>query len=118
MKKYAVAHFDEIQPVACPCGQTRRAFATPDNNGVANGVASIHIVDIAADSRPHYHKNLTEIYLVLEGEGHMELDGDIVPLRPMTSVLIKPGCRHRAVGAMRIVNIPIPAFDPADEWFD
>lgn len=113
MKNYIVARFDEIPPVACPCGQSRRAFVTPDND-----VATIHMVDIAEDSRPHYHKKLTEIYLVLEGEGHMELDGDIVPLRPMTSVLIKPGCRHRAVGPMRIINIPVPAFDPADEWFD
>ena len=33
---------------------------------------------------------MTEIYLVLEGEGHMELDGQTFPLRPMTSVMIKP----------------------------
>jgi len=26
--------------------------------------------------------------------------------------------RHRAIGKMKIVNIPIPAFDPHDEWFD
>jgi hypothetical protein len=32
--------------------------------------------------------------------------------------MIKPGCRHRAVGDLRILNIPVPAFDPADEWFD
>jgi mannose-6-phosphate isomerase-like protein (cupin superfamily) len=61
---------------------------------------------------------MTEIYFVLEGEGYMELDGERVPLKPHTSVLIKPGCRHRAVGRLRIVNVPIPAFDPADEWFD
>ena len=113
MKNYEVARLDEIAPVACPCGRTRRAFATPDN-----AVATLHVVDIAATSRTHYHKKLTEIYLVLEGEGHMELDGDVVPLAPMTAVLIKPGCRHRAVGSLRIVNIPVPAFDPADEWFD
>lgn len=111
--RYAVSQLDTLPEVACPCGDTRRAFATPDNT-----VATIHLVEISADSRPHYHKRLTEIYLVLEGEGHMELDGDIVPLKPMTAVLIKPGCRHRAVGNLRIVNIPIPAFDPADEWFD
>jgi hypothetical protein len=33
-------------------------------------------------------------------------------------LFIKPGCRHRAVGKMRIVNVSIPAFDPKDEWFD
>ena len=47
----------------------------------------------------------------------MELDGDIVPLKPLTAVLIKPGCRNRAVGNLRIVNIPVPAFDPHDEHF-
>ncbi len=26
--------------------------------------------------------------------------------------------RHRAVGRLRIVNICLPPFDPADEWFD
>ena len=30
----------------------------------------------------------------------------------------KPGCRHRAVGKMGIVNVSIPPFDPEDEWFD
>ena len=45
-------------------------------------------------------------------------DGDVLRVEPMTAILIKPGCRHRAVGKMRIVNVPIPAFDPDDEWFD
>ncbi len=112
-KKYMVAQMDEMQPVPCPCGMTRRAFATEDND-----VATIHMVDISGDARTHYHKKLTEIYLVLEGEGTMELDDDVVPVRPMTAIFIKPGCRHRAVGNMRIVNIPVPAFDPQDEWFD
>ncbi|MCH8218380.1 MAG: hypothetical protein IH892_16605 [Planctomycetes bacterium] len=61
---------------------------------------------------------MTEIYLVLEGEGYLELDGIKVPVKPFTAAFIHPGCRHRADGKMRIVNIPIPAFNPADEWFD
>ncbi len=111
--RYKVAQLDEIPPVPCPCGQTRRAFVADDNP-----VATIHMVDIATDNRSHFHKKLTEIYLVLEGEGSMELDGDIIPLKPLTAVFIKPGCRHRAVGNLRIVNIPVPAFDPTDEFFD
>jgi mannose-6-phosphate isomerase-like protein (cupin superfamily) len=112
-KRYQVAHLNEISPAPCPCGSTRRAFAeTPD------GTASIHMVDISCDARTHYHKKLTEIYLILEGSGEMELDGERVPVGPMSTVLIHPGCRHRAIGEMKIVNIPIPAFDPHDEWFD
>ena len=53
-------------------------------------MASLHKVEIKQDSKVHYHKRMTEIYLVLEGEGHLELDGELVPVRPMTTVYIKP----------------------------
>ena len=78
----------------------------------------MHQVDIKADAQTHYHKAMTEIYVVLEGVGEMELDGERIPVRPMSSVMIKPGCRHRAIGKLKILNIAIPKFDPADEWFD
>ncbi len=81
-------------------------------------MASVHQVEIKEDARAHYHKKMTEIYVILEGTGEMELDGQKLPVRPLTSVMIKPGCRHRAVGKMKILNIAIPVFDPADEWFD
>jgi mannose-6-phosphate isomerase-like protein (cupin superfamily) len=112
-KNYMVTQLDAVPAVPCPCGFSRRGFATPDNP-----VATIHLVDIQADARTHYHKKLTEIYLILEGEGFMELDGERIPVKPLTSIFIKPGCRHRAIGKLKIVNIPIPAFDPHDEWFD
>jgi mannose-6-phosphate isomerase-like protein (cupin superfamily) len=111
-RRYRVAQLDAIPPIDCPCGQTRRAFLGEDNP-----VASAHLVDISTASRPHFHQRMTEIYIVLEGEGHMELDDEVVPLKPLTAILIKPGCCHRAVGRLRIVNVPVPAFDPADEYF-
>ncbi|HUS71546.1 MAG TPA: cupin domain-containing protein, partial [Sedimentisphaerales bacterium] len=113
MANYMIARFDDIDAVKCPCGFSRRAFVSPDNT-----LATMHIVDIEQDAKVHFHKKLTEIYLVLEGDGNMELDGEMVPVKPFTAIFIKPGCRHRAVGRMRIVNVSIPAFDPQDEWFD
>ncbi|MGB8167486.1 MAG: cupin domain-containing protein [Chthoniobacteraceae bacterium] len=113
MNRYLLADLNAIDPVRCPCGFTRRAFATPENS-----LSTLHIVDIQEDSRTHYHKKMTEIYLVLEGEGHIELDGELIPIKPMTSIMIQPGCRHRAIGKLKIVNVAIPAFDEADEWFD
>lgn len=113
MNNYLLADLNAIPPQRCPCGFTRRAFATPENS-----LSTLHIVDIQEDSRTHYHKKMTEIYLVLEGEGHIELDGELIPIKPMTSIMIKPGCRHRAIGKLKIVNVAIPAFDESDEWFD
>ena len=113
MANYLIEQLDELEPTPCPCGLAKRAFV-----GDPDAVASLHEVDIKRDSAVHYHKRMTEIYLVLEGEGHMELDGERVPVKPMTAIYIKPGCRHRAVGRLKIINIPIPAFDSGDEWFD
>jgi mannose-6-phosphate isomerase-like protein (cupin superfamily) len=110
---YHVAHFSKIDPVRCPCGWAQRAFAE-----VAGAPLSVHVVQIEEDARTHYHKRMTETYVVLEGEGWLELDGERVPVRPMSTVMIRPGCRHRAVGKLKILNIPVPAFDPEDEWFD
>lgn len=113
MKNYAVVRFADIEPLQCPCGTTRRAFVSPDNP-----TATMHLVRIAADSTVHYHRDITELYFVVAGTGHMELDGEEVPLAPQTAVLIKPGCRHRAVGDLAVLVVAVPAFDPADEWFD
>ena len=113
MKNYLVTQLDQLPPVPCPCGTARRGFATADNP-----LATVHVVEIGATARVHYHKRLTEIYVVLEGEGYLELDEERVPVRPFSSIFIKPGCRHRAVGKMKIINVAIPAFDPTDEWFD
>jgi mannose-6-phosphate isomerase-like protein (cupin superfamily) len=110
---FMVSQLDEVSSVRCPCGWAKRAFA-----GSKDNVASMHLVDIEEDSRAHYHKSMTEIYLVLEGTGQMELNGELVPVKPMTAIYIRPGCRHRAIGKLRILNIPIPSFDEADEWFD
>src|SRR6266704_1342111 len=86
--------------------------------GSKENAASVHLVDIQQDARAHYHKRMTEIYLILEGEGQVELDGELIPVRPMTAIYIKPGCRHRAIGKLKIVNLRMPAIDEAEERFD
>ena len=113
MSNYQITQLDDTPAQRCPCGFTQRAFA-----GVTENVASLHLVDIQEDAQTHYHKKLTEIYLVLEGEGEMELDGKRFPVKPMTAIYIRPGCRHRAIGKLKIVNMPVPVYDKADEWFD
>jgi mannose-6-phosphate isomerase-like protein (cupin superfamily) len=111
--RFAIARLAELPPVDCPCGQARRAFVDD-----ADGVASLHQVEISADARAHYHKRMTEMYYILEGTGEIELDGERYPVRPGDAILIKPGCRHRAIGKLRVLNVPVPAFDEEDEWFD
>ena len=111
--RYQLLNIDAVNPTACPCGSSRRAFVED-----VDQTASLHVVETDGTARTHYHKRLTELYYFLEGSGQMELDGKKYDVRPGTTVLIKPECRHRAVGKLRFIVVPIPAFDPADEWFD
>jgi len=113
--KYEIVDFAELPGVPCPCGTARRAFAE-----AADFPATVHMTEISADAQLHYHNRLTETYFFLEcGEdARMQLDDEIVPVRVGMCVRIPPGVRHRALGKMRILNIVVPKFDPADEWMD
>jgi len=112
---YEVADFEHIEPVACPCGAAKRAFGE-----VADYPATLHITEISAAARLHYHKRLTETYLFLECEpgARMQLNDDIIDVKPGMSVVIRPGVRHRAIGQMKVAIFVMPKFDPSDEWFD
>lgn len=109
----AILQLDALPPQSCPCGTTRRAFA--DEPGAA---ASVHLVDVGTDAALHHHRRQTEIYVVLEGEGAIELDGVRHAVRPLSVIRIVPGVRHRALGRLRLLNVVVPRFDPADEFVD
>ncbi len=112
---YEVIDFDAIQPVACPCGLARRSLK--DDPTVP---FSLHVTEISQDAKAHYHRGITETYFFLECEPDavMELDGDLIPVKPHMAIVVRPGTRHRAVGKMRVAIIASPKFDPADEWLD
>lgn len=112
---WQVVDFDGIAPVPCPCGQSRRALADAEAFP-----GTIHQVEISTDARLHYHKRLTETYVILEcgADAQLQLDDEFIPLRPGLCIVIPPGIRHRAIGRMKILNIVLPKFDAADEWMD
>lgn len=112
-KRYHLVDFPDLDPVECCCGTTRRAFVDLDD-----APASAHYLEVKDEPTTHYHKKTTEIYLVLEGEGFLELDGEMVPVKPLSAVMIRPGCRHRAVGKLKVVNLPIPKHDDDDFFYD
>lgn len=110
-----IVDFNELPGVACPCGTARRAFAD-----VESYPGTVHLTEISADAALHYHKRLTETYYFLEcgPDAKMQLDDDIIDVKPGCCILIPPGVRHRAIGRMKVLNIVFPKFDPADEWLD
>jgi mannose-6-phosphate isomerase-like protein (cupin superfamily) len=61
---------------------------------------------------------MTETYYILEcsNDAAMELDDQLLPVRPGMCIVIPPGVIHRAIGRMEILNIVLPKFDPEDEF--
>ncbi len=112
VRRYRVVDFEQIPDVDCPCGTSRRAFAD-----AAELPATVHRTEITTDAKPHYHRRLTETYYILacDTDAKMELDGELVPVKPGTCVMIPPGVVHRGVGRMTILNLVFPKFDPSDE---
>ena len=113
---YIVRRASEAATVPCPCGQSTRILTAADG-----APCSLHVTSIR-DATLHYHRETTEVYYILEGSGKIELNGDWVDLEPGTVILIEPGTRHRLVShgdsGVKTVVFAIPAFNPADEWFD
>ncbi len=109
---YKIVQFDQLPGVACPCGTARRAFAdVPDFPG------TVPRTEIAVDAKPHFHRRLTETYYFLqcEADAKMQLDDQIIPVKPGTCILIPPGTVHRAIGRMTVLIFVLPKFDPEDE---
>ena len=114
-ERYEIIDFQSLPGIACPCGTAKRGLMD-----VPSVPYSLHLTEICAEAKVHYHKTITETYFFLEcaPDAAMELDGQVVPVQPRTAIVIHPGTRHRAVGNMTIVLIASPKFDASDEWFD
>jgi mannose-6-phosphate isomerase-like protein (cupin superfamily) len=112
---YEIVRYSDIAGTPCPCGSAKRGLL--DSPLVPY---SLHLTTIAATARVHYHRRITETYLILEcDEGsYLELNGQRVAVAPEMAIVIPPGTRHRAVGNIKVAIVAWPKFDPADEWFD
>jgi mannose-6-phosphate isomerase-like protein (cupin superfamily) len=114
-KPASIVDLESLPGIACPCGIARRAFADRDEFP-----GTVHLTQISTDAREHYHREHAEVYVILDcqDDAQIELNGETFPVKPLTSILIPPGVRHRAIGRMQALIVSTPNFDPADEHFD
>ena len=111
---YLVRRLDAAPTVPCPCGQSTRLMTRADTPA-----CNFHVTFIQ-DSVRHYHKECTEVYYILEGEGKMELAGDTIDIAPGMMVYIEPNTPHRlwSAAGVRTIVFGVPALKPEDEHFD
>lgn len=112
MARPLVRHVDEVAPVPCPCGHSRRIITREQSPRVG-----LHVTRIVSGDL-HFHRETDEIYYILSGSGTIELDGEPHELRPGTTVHIPAGVKHRGWGDFETIVVTSPAFDPADEFIE
>ena len=107
-----IRHEETAPREASTCGSRIRLISREDRDVAAWA----HTVDIDG-AKQHYHKEGTELYYVLEGEGAVRLDGVEHPVRKGSLVHIPPGVVHGAVGRMRVLVVGIPDIRDEDLFF-
>lgn len=111
MTDYIYRTEQDAPKVPCPCGTSTRIITREDTP-----VANVHATHIT-DSTKHYHKEATEVYYILQGDGKMELGDEVVELHPGVTIMIPPLVPHRAYGEVRCLIVGIPAWKHDDEFF-
>ena len=70
----------------------------------------------------HYHARSEEIYVLLEGSGEMEVEGDRRQVVPGDAILIPPGAWHEiradADGGLRFLCCCAPPYSDGDTFFE
>ncbi|HXV57621.1 MAG TPA: cupin domain-containing protein [Gaiellaceae bacterium] len=73
-------------------------------------------------TRRHYHARTEEIYVVLEGSGELEVEGERADVGPGDAVLIPPGARHQiraaGEGELRFLCCCAPQYSDEDTFLE
>lgn len=100
-------------------GSEIRELIHPDVTAVRNqSLAEASLAAGAATTR-HYHRDAEELYLVLDGRGVMELEGEHRDVGPGDAILIPPGAWHQltATTAVRVLCCCAPPYRHDDTFF-
>jgi mannose-6-phosphate isomerase-like protein (cupin superfamily) len=111
-EKFLIRRLPEVPEERGVCGFRRTLISAGDTPAV--NVSHLRI----DNSRYHYHRQMTELYYVLSGEGTITLDGESYPIRPGDIALIRPGVWHTSEGEMSVLITGVPAGEATDIFFE
>jgi quercetin dioxygenase-like cupin family protein len=103
-----------------------RAFTTKDGSTIREfhhtGAQSLAEASVSAGARTqrHQHRVTEEIYVVLEGEAELEVDGERRGVGPGDAILIPAGAWHEitAKSELRFLCCCVPPYTDDDTFFE
>ncbi len=106
----------ELEPFTTKDGSTIREYVhTP-----AQSLAEATLAPGQGTQR-HYHRLAEEIYLIVEGGGTLELDGEVAEVTAGDAILIPPGAWHELVAGpdgARLLCCCVPPYAHEDTFFE
>lgn len=107
---------DDLEPFTTKDGSTIREYLHTHAQSLAEATLAP-----AQGTQRHYHRLAEEIYLIVEGGGRMEVDGEVAEVTAGDAILISPGAWHELVagpGGTRLLCCCVPAYSDADTYFE
>lgn len=100
-------------------GSTIRSLLDPTNAPVQNQSLAEATVPVGRPTAHHYHKLSEEFYYILEGQGTMEIDGQLRSVTAGDAILIPPGAWHQitASQSLRFLCCCAPSYSHEDTYF-
>ncbi len=112
---------DDATPFTTADGSTIRVLLDGET-GTRNQSLAEAWLEPGQTTQRHYHARSEELYVLLDGEGEMEVDGERSRVRAGHAILIPPGARHQVTasggGPLRFLCCCAPPYSHDDTFFD
>jgi quercetin dioxygenase-like cupin family protein len=105
----------DATPFVTKDGSTIREYLHTERQSLAE--ASL---EAGHSTQRHYHAASEEIYLILEGSGRLEVEGEVHDVGPGDAILIPPGAWHELAAGhdgARLLCCCVPPYSDADTFF-
>jgi mannose-6-phosphate isomerase-like protein (cupin superfamily) len=102
-------------------GSTIRVLLDAESGGTANQSLAEAELRPQQETQRHYHARTEEIYVLLEGGGEMEVEGDRAEVGVGDAILIPAGARHQITAGedgARFLCCCAPPYSDEDTFFD
>jgi mannose-6-phosphate isomerase-like protein (cupin superfamily) len=109
------------EPFTTKDGSTIRVLLDGPLAGAANQSLAEAWLEPGQSTERHYHARAEEIYVLLDGQGEMEVDGERRSVGPGDAILIPPGAWHEihagAHAPVRFLCCCAPPYSDGDTFF-
>jgi mannose-6-phosphate isomerase-like protein (cupin superfamily) len=112
---------EKTEPFTTLDGSTIRVLLDATGGGALLQSLAEAELESGQATRRHYHAKTEEIYVVLEGDGEMEVNGDRERVGPEDAVLIPPGAWHQITAGdqgIRFLCCCAPPYSDDDTLFE